>query len=143
MFETRKELFSKIDAQAADITRLESELAASEAKVSAATNADETIAGLNEDLEAAQTALKETTAAKDKEIGELKASLAAAETKSSPEAIQALVTAQIAASGHPPLPVEGKTEKPDEKEEIKSLTGLAKVTASFKAANTAKPSNSN
>lgn len=110
MFETRKELFSKIDAQAADIARLEADLVAAESKVSASTNADETISGLTEDLDAAKAALVELEEKSTAEITGLKAALAEAEAKVTPEAIQALVTAQIAASGHPPLNVENGSE---------------------------------
>lgn len=127
MFETRKELFSKIDAQAAEITRLETELADEQAKVSAASNTDETVAGLNEDLEAAQNTLTEVTAAKDGEIATLKASLSTAEAKATPEAIQALVTAQIAASGHPPLAVETGIEpnKDDKKMTLEAFNAMS------------------
>jgi chromosome segregation ATPase len=106
MFETRKELFSKIEAQAAEITRLETELAESEAKVNAAVNTDESVAALTEDLEAAKAALVEQEASAKQEAETLNQLLAAAEAKASPETIQALVTAQIAGSGHPPLAVE-------------------------------------
>jgi len=138
MFETRKELFSKIDAQAADITRLETELTAAQDKASAATDSAETIAGLNEDLAAAQTALTDLTASTDATIAGLRSDLAAEKAKTTPEAIQALVTAEVAGSGHPPVVVETKTGETAAQDEIKSLTGLAKVTASFKASNASK-----
>lgn len=134
MFESRKELFAKIASLEADNARLESDLTAAQAAASSAADSAETIAGLNEDLAAAQAEIAAITSAKDGEIASLSASLAAAEAKSSPEAIQAHVTAQIAASGHPPLSVEGNQAPESTKPKVDpSLRGHAKVAAFFAA----------
>lgn len=107
MFETRKELFSKIEAQAAEIARLETELAAEQAKVSASINTDETVAGLNDDLNAAKAALADLEAKSLFEITELKASLAAAETKLATfdAQVEAAVLSKFAGLGGSPLEV--------------------------------------
>jgi hypothetical protein len=134
MFESRKELFTKIEAQAADITRLETELSASQAKVTEATNETETVAGLTEDLEAAKTENKDLSDKLVKLEADHKAALEAEQAKTSPEAIQALVTAELVKSGHPALSIESKDEKgTSQKKDFSHLNGRDRVSAAIAA----------
>lgn len=106
MFNSRKDLTAKVEALESDAADLEAaiqnyeqELGEVKAEALAATEA----------LVAAERSLD----AKDAELDEIKAELEDAKAKSTDEAINALVTAQIAAAGHPPL----DTEEADSNEE--------------------------
>lgn len=129
MFESRKELFSKIEAQAAEITRLETELLAEQGKVKESGDQSELVATMNEDLEAAQSENKDLTAKLTKAETEYTAALEAEQAKTTPEAIQALVTAELVKSGHPPVSMTGETsdsaENTKTRAEIDSLTFAA------------------
>jgi seryl-tRNA synthetase len=130
MFESRKELFSKIEAQAAEITRLETELTAALTKGNDAAESSQEVAGLREDLQAATEENASLSAQLEKVKADHAAELAAEKAKTAPEAIQALVTAEIAGSGHPPLAIENENGKDDSavlKSEFDRMTPAAKM----------------
>lgn len=131
MFESRKELFSKIAALEADNKRLETELLAEQGKVAESGNQSESLAALNEDLEAAQTENKDLTAKLENAETEHKTALATEQAKTTPEAIQTLVTAELVKSGHPPIEFKGgetdKVEETKTRAEFASLDNPAKA----------------
>ena len=104
MFETRKELQSQLEASQAEVARLEADLTKATALADEAATLAQQVAELTEDLDACRaemtTEIEAHTATQEL--------LAAEQAKTTPEAIQALVTAEIAKSGIPPI--EGITE---------------------------------
>jgi len=97
MFESRKDLKAKLETAEADLTRLESELEASEAKVADATAQAQELAEVRDDFSAA----KEEITAQSVKIEGLESDLEAEKAKTTDEAINALVTAKLAEAGHP------------------------------------------
>ena len=110
MFDSRKDLIAQRDEARADVIRLESELATAQAKVDESATLTQQVAELTEDLEACKLDLKTEAeahqATKDAhatELDDLNESLEAEKAKTTPEAINKLVTAQLATAGHPPI----------------------------------------
>ena len=99
MFETRKELQSQLEASQAEVSRLEAELTAANAKVEESATLTQQVSELTEDLEACKAGLT-TEAEAHAATKEL---LAAEQAKTTPEAINKIVTAQLATAGHPPI----------------------------------------
>ena len=114
MFESRKELQSKLESAETENARLETELTASNAKVDESANLTQEVAGLNEDLDACKLELETEQAAHTATKGaastaatEASTALETEQAKTTPEAITKLVTTQLAAAGHPALDLEG------------------------------------
>ena len=153
MFESRKELFSKIEGLEAVNKQLEADLAAAQEQAKAGTDSEEKVLGLNEDLKAAT---EENTTLNDK-LKTVEADLATAQEAVKPSALaevavsaiegkldlptedkakvdaalSARITAELASAGHPPLNTqEGKQ---DELQDFSHLSGLAKATAIHKS----------
>jgi len=153
MFESRKELFSKIEGLEAVNKQLEADLAAAQEQAKAGTDSEEKVLGLNEDLKAAT----EENAALTEKLKAVEANLATAQEAISPSALaetavaaiegkldiptedkakieaalSAKVTAELASAGHPPLNTqEGEHSKT---EDFSHLTGLAKAIAIHKS----------
>lgn len=104
MFESRSDLKNKLAAAEADVTRLEAELAESQAQAQLVIEKDQEIASLSAEL----LELKADHEA-------LKAEVEAAEAKTSEEAIQALVAEEMAKCSHKPVEeVEVKETKPQD-----------------------------
>ena len=110
MFETRKELQSKLSASEAEVARLEAENTALQSKVDEAAGSAQVVAELQDDIEAAkaQISAEEAAHAATKEAAqareeELTNELNAEKDKTTPEAIQALVTAEVCKAGIPPI----------------------------------------
>lgn len=101
MFQLRSTLQAEILSLKAENTRLESELAASVAVQSLVTSSPEQIEALTDDLQAACAQVADLSG----QVSGLKASLATAEAKASPEVVQRAVIASISAAGHVPLSV--------------------------------------
>lgn len=121
MFETRKELQSQLEASQAEITRLEAELATATARVDESATLSQQVAELTEDLEACKLELKSEKDRLDAarlevidQLAQKTAQLEAEQAKTTPEAIQALVTAEVCKAGIPPIdePV-ATASKPD------------------------------
>lgn len=113
MFESRKELTAKLEAFEADIARLETELGEATKLVDAAAVQTQGVAELIEELESVKADLKDEEDAH----AETKAELEAEQAKTTPEAIQALVTAEIAGSCHPAI--ENPTAEIEERDTAK------------------------
>jgi len=97
------DLVAKLELAESDAATLTAEL--EEAK-SLVTNAAEEITGLKAEIENAKTELAEITGkleAETKALNEAKDLLVAEQAKTTPEAINKLVTAQLATAGHPPI----------------------------------------
>ena len=101
MFQLRTTLQAEILTLKAENTRLESELAASVAVSALVTSSADQIEALTDDLQAACAQVADLSG----QVSGLKASLATAETKASPEVVQRAVIASISAAGHVPLSV--------------------------------------
>jgi len=118
MFETRNKLTAKITALETENTELREEITDLTAQVEEFSEASETVAGLNTQIEniAAELATEKANfataqAAWSEKETKFIADLAAAEAKSSPEAIQAAVTAEMAKCSHKPVEFSAETEK--------------------------------
>lgn len=111
MFETRNALAAKITSLESENTELREEITELSAQLKESADQSETIAGLNTQLEGISNefaAAKSEWATKESELSE---ELAEAQAKAAPEAIQALVTAELAKCAHAPVTVSVKTEK--------------------------------
>ena len=148
MFESRKELFSKIEGLEMANSQLVADLAAAQSKLDAQSSSDQDTAALKEDLEAAteenktlsaklESAEQKTTpaaivAVAVDAISGKNESLPDAEKQQLESAIAVRVTAEMAAAGHPPLDLtEHKQE--DKKEDFSNLSGLDKAIAIHKS----------
>jgi ATP-dependent Clp endopeptidase proteolytic subunit ClpP len=103
---------AKLEGVEAENTTLRGELEEAKTLI---TDAAAEVADFKAQLDAARTeadALKATVEAKDLEITESAKALKAEQEKTTPEAIQALVTEAIAGSGHPPI------EEPKEEQTV-------------------------
>jgi hypothetical protein len=134
MFDSRKDLIAQRDEARADVLRLEAELETAQAKVDEAATLTQQVAELNEDLEACKLELKTETEAHEAtkeahatELTALNADLDAEKAKTTPDAINQLVTAQLATAGHPPI------------EEGSSTPGITTNTLSREAFNALSP----
>lgn len=128
MFESRKELFSKIEGLEAANKQLEADLAAALEQAKAGTDSEEKVLGLTEDLKAAT----EENVTLNEKLRGIEADLTAEKAKTTPEAIQALVTAELASAGHPPLNI-GEKESKSDGTDFSNLKGLDRLKAALKA----------
>ena len=114
MFESRSDLKNKLAAAEADVTRLEAELAQSQEQAQLVIEKDQEIASLSAKL----LEIKEDHEA-------LKVELELAQSKSSEENIQALVTEEMAKCSHAPVevaPIESESgEKKVSREEFDAM----------------------
>lgn len=101
MFQLRSTLQAEILSLKTENSRLESELAASVAVDALVTSSAEQIEALTDDLQAACAQVADLSS----QVLSLKAGLATAEAKASPEVIQRAVVSSISAAGHVPLSV--------------------------------------
>lgn len=140
MFETRSELKTKLTASEAEVTRLKEELTAALAKAESSADQTRTIAELTADLEEAKDELKAecdahlaTKEASKSELDAAKNELETEKAKTTPEAIQALVTEEVTKAGHAPIEnIDGNPSTSNEPK-LSELTGLAKAIAAQKA----------
>lgn len=117
MFDTRKEIQAKLDAKEAEITRLETELSAALAHVDESAESTQLLLSTKEDLAAAQELLE----AEEATTAQLRADLEAEQAKTTPDAINRLVTLQLATAGHPPIEENHKDEPQTLKEQYAKL----------------------
>lgn len=99
MFTTRKDLEAQLASASADVERLETELAAAQTKAEEAIANAERITELSAEVESLTAQLTTEQEAHTA----TKAELEAEQAKTTPEAIQALVTEELAKAGHEPL----------------------------------------
>jgi len=99
MFSSRTELKDKLASAEAEVTRLESEVAEVQSLNQTIADQAEQIVDLKDELESITKKHDEIVAEK----ADLETKLAEAESKSSPEALQALVTEEMAKCGHKPV----------------------------------------
>jgi ATP-dependent protease ClpP protease subunit len=103
---SNEEVIAQLESVKNDLADAESANSEFVSKLQTAETALQEAATEIQNLRASSTAFSADLAAATAENEAIKASLAEAEAKITPEAIQALVTAQIAGSGHPPLVIE-------------------------------------
>jgi len=99
MFSSRTELKDKLASAEAEVIRLESEVAEIQSLNKTIADQAEQIVDLKDELESITKKHDEIVAEK----ADLETKLAEAESKSSPEALQALVTEEMAKCGHKPV----------------------------------------
>jgi len=104
---SNEEVFAQLEAVKTDLANAEAANTESLGKLQTAELALQEAATEIINLRSSETTITAELETVRAEIATLTASLTEAETRITPEAIQALVTAQIAGSGHPPLVVEG------------------------------------
>lgn len=119
MFETRNKLTAKITALETENEELREEITDLTAKVEEFSNASETVAGLNAQIETVTNEFATAKAEWEAKESKFTAELEAAQAKSTPEAIQAAVTEELAKCSHKPVEVTAITEnQTSEKKEV-------------------------
>ena len=126
MFETRKELQSQLEASQAEVARLEGELSIASDKVDESATLTQQVSELNEDLAACQTELK----GEQEAHAATKESLEAEQAKTTPEAIQLLVAAEMAGAGVEPVAVADAEPEVAEQTDAELLSKYEKATTS-------------
>jgi ATP-dependent Clp endopeptidase proteolytic subunit ClpP len=124
---SNEEITSQLEAVKTDLAGTEAKLQESIANIATAESALQEAATEILNLRTSGITITSELATMRTEKESLATALAESEAKATPEAIQALVTAQIAASGHPPLNVEtglepNKTENSLTRELFNALT---------------------
>lgn len=135
MFETRNKLTAKITALETENTELREEITDLTAQVEEFSNASETVAGLNTQIETITAELateKANFATAQAEWTEKEAQfatdLAQAQAKSSPEAIQAAVTVELAKCSHKPVEFTSEVEHTQSKSKELTLEAFNQLT---------------
>jgi len=142
MFETRNKLTAKITSLETENAELREEITDLTTKVEEFSNASETVAGLNTQIENITSEFATAKAEWETKEATLVADLEAAQAKSTPEAIQAKVTEELAKCSHRPVEVSIVTESEEPTDilaKYESLQGAEKW--AFLAANSLELAN--